>query len=531
MFRWLDRRLLLALMLEARNRVGARLGVRGKLVVLSVAILLVVSFSFTALSLALFQGWVGETLRDRAIVFAREIAATIKDRRELESSRLLHEQVQRILEIRPNVLQLDILTFGRDGTTVVATSHPEGRLPFTRRETQQVRSGRLITRHIRDERGRYWEVMAPVQLEGQVAGAVAARFSVDRADRLATRIRTWAFTLTAVSVVVMGTLMGLAVHFVVDRPLRRFMEAIARVGEGREAVRVRLGAAGEFGVLASHFNEMLARINRFSEELETRVKEATEELDHRYREVHRLNELLFETQRRLSHAERLALSGRLMAEVAHEVGTPLHSVAGHLELLRKDLPSDLLTEDGARRFAIIETQVARMIEIITQLLDLSRRAAGRPGPVGVNRLVRDMAELVRPSLSARGVTLDVATSPELPPVKAYPSELQQVILNLLTNALDATPAGGRIEVTTRAVPDREEVEIAVSDTGRGIPAAHRKQIFEPFFSTKEPGQGTGLGLFISAQIVRDHHGRLDVESDEGRGSTFRVVLPVGEGPA
>ncbi len=128
------------------------------------------------------------------------------------------------------------------------------------------------------------------------------------------------------------------------------------------------------------------------------------------------------------------------------------------------------------------------------------------------------------------MTLVAATRPELPPVQGYPSELQQVILNLLTNALDVTPAGGRIEVTTRAVPDREEVEIAVSDTGRGIPAAHRKQIFEPFFSTKEPGQGTGLGLFISAQIVRDHRGRLDVESDEDRGSTFRVVLPVGEGP-
>ena len=103
-----------------------------------------------------------------------------------------------------------------------------------------------------------------------------------------------------------------------------------------------------------------------------------------------------------------------------------------------------------------------------------------------------------------------------------------MILNLLTNAIDATPAGGRIEVTTRALPDDGQVEIAVADTGRGISAADRTQIFEPFFSTKERGRGTGLGLFITAEIVREHKGRIEIESDEGRGSTFRVVLPAAE---
>ncbi len=108
---------------------------------------------------------------------------------------------------------------------------------------------------------------------------------------------------------------------------------------------------------------------------------------------------------------------------------------------------------------------------------------------------------------------------------------KQVILNLLTNAIDATPTGGRIEVTARALPDEGQVEIAVADTGRGISAADHKQIFEPFFSTKEPGRGTGLGLFITAEIVREHKGRIEIESDEGRGSTFRVVLPAAESAA
>lgn len=481
------------------------------------------------LGLRFSRGWVEEDLKERAIAFAREVAATIGDRREFESGALLEEQIRQILAVRQNVLQLDILAVGAEGTKLVATSHAETRLPFRGKEMNQILQGHVISRLVREPSGRYWEVMAPVTLQGTAVGAVAAKFSLYRADRQAARIRMWAMALTAASVVVMGFLMSLAVKQVVDRPVRRFMDAIARVRQGDTAAAVRVRSRDEFGVLASHFNEMMERVNQFNDELQVRVKEATAELDRRYQELQHLNELLFGMQRSLSHAERLALSGRIMAQVAHEVGTPLHSVAGHLELLRKGLSPDLLSEDLNRRLALIESQLGRVIEIITQLLDLTRRSPGDPGPVDMNQLVRDTSDLARPGLSGAGLALTVATDPELPAVLGHQNQLQQVVLNLLTNAMDATPAGGRVELTTRALPDRGGVEVEVSDTGQGIPLAHRKQIFEPFFSTKEPGRGTGLGLFISAQIVRDHKGRIEVQSEEGRGSTFRVFLPVARG--
>ena len=334
----------------------------------------------------------------------------------------------------------------------------------------------------------------------------------------------WALTLATVSVIVMGLLMRTAIQLVVDRPIRRFMEAISTGADDGAPTAVSVTTADEFGVLARHFNEMVSRIGRFNEELRTRIGEATGELDRRYQQVERLNALLFEMQRRLSHAERLGLSGRVMAEVAHEVGTPLHSVAGHLELLRKDLPPTVLTDDVARRLAIIETQVTRVIDIITRLLDVTRRASGESSVVDLERLVRDTADLVRPGLAGAGLSLAVHAEPGLPLVWGQPDQLQQVILNLLTNAIDATPRGGRIAATTRVL-EAGEVEVAITDTGPGIAPADRKRIFEPFFSTKEPGRGTGLGLFISAEIVREHKGRIEIESDEGRGSTFRVVLP------
>jgi signal transduction histidine kinase len=128
-------------------------------------------------------------------------------------------------------------------------------------------------------------------------------------------------------------------------------------------------------------------------------------------------------------------------------------------------------------------------------------------------------------VAGAGLTLQVHAEPGLPSVQGRPDQLQQVILNLLTNAIDATPPGGRITVTTRRPAGHGEVEIAVADTGRGVPDAHRAHIFEPFFSTKEPGRATGLGLFLSAEIVREHKGHIEIDSEEGRGSTFRVFLP------
>src|SRR5262245_18196412 len=364
-------------------------GVRLKLVLLSVAVLVIVSFGFTALSLTLTRGWVEEDMRERAIAFAREIAATIGDRRELENTALLQEQIRQILDIRRNVGQLDILTFGGgSAAAVVATSHAQRRLPFTRSDVSRVREGQVVSRLVEVGRERYWEVMAPITLGGATAGAAAARFSLERADQAAARTRAWAFALTAASVIVMALLMSAAIHHVVDRPIRRFLEAIARIRTGETGARVPVTARDEFGVMAGQFNEMMRVINQFNDELKLRVSEAVAELDQRYQEVQRLNEQLFDLGRRLSHAERLAVSGRVMAEVAHEVGTPLHSVAGHLELLRKELPGEALSEDARRRLGVIESQLGRVTGIITQLLDVTRRSAGAPARVDVNRLLR-----------------------------------------------------------------------------------------------------------------------------------------------
>jgi signal transduction histidine kinase len=502
-----------------------RIGVRAKLVLISLLILVVVSFGFTLLGLHLSRTWVEEDLKERAVFFARELAATIGDHQDLTPGPLLDRKVQQIMAVRRSVLQLDIVRFAsEEASLLIATSRPQGRLPFTLGDADQVQRGRVVSRLVKSAGGeRHWEVMSPITLDGVVVGGVAAKFSLNRFDAREGRARTLVLMLTAASVLIMGILMGLAVHWIVKRPIGRFMHAIEAV-ERKEPAVVNLRTADEFGVLARHFDAMMARTQAFNEELRSKITDATEELERRYHEVERLHELLFATQRNLSHAERLALSGRIMAEVAHEVGTPLHSVMGHLELLREDLTRDGVTDAVERRLTIIGSQLRRVTEIISQLLDLTRRPPEQKAPLDLNRIVRETSELVRPVAVAAGLSLHVDADPNVPKLVGYGDQLQQVVLNLLTNAMDATPAGGRIDMVTRATDG--VVTLEVSDTGCGIGEADRKRIFDPFFSTKEPGRGTGLGLFISAEIVRDHRGRIELDSAESRGSTFRVVLPL-----
>ena len=340
-----------------------RLGVRQKLVLLSLLILVVVSFTFTAVQLDLTRTWREEDLRDRAVIFAREIAATIGDRHELESGALIDRKIHQIMAVRPSVLQLDIVRLPPGGGAVVATSEPAHRLPFTPADEVAVRGGAVLSRLLSDAGGRSWEVMAPIRLDGAVAGAVAARFSLNRFDAREARSRTVALWLTAISVLVMGLLMTLAVHGVVNRPIERFVRAM----RGAEAEPVAVTSNDEFGVMAGRFNDMIARAR----------------------------ERLFAMQRDLSHAERLALSGRIVAEVAHEVGTPLHSVMGHLELLREDLPAAAVSETIERRLGVIESQLGRLREIIDRLLDLTRRSPQPAVPVDVTGLVQETVELVR----------------------------------------------------------------------------------------------------------------------------------------
>ena len=504
-----------------------RLNVRTKLVLSSLVLLLVVSLAFTAAWLNLAQKWVEGELRSRAIAFAREVAATIGDRREFENEQILRAEVRRIMEARENVRNIDFLAFGTPWPRLLVTTDPTWRPPLTPDQRDELTRGGVVARLVEDRSERHWEVVAPIVLEGAVAGAVAVEFSLAQADRQAARVRWTSLAITGGSVLVAVLLMSLVVRRVVDRPIREMLGVIARVERGDLSAGVVLAREDEFGRLAAHFNQMLQRLSRASEERETRVRQATAELARRYDELRRLNELLFQTQRRLRHSERLAVMGRTVGVVAHEVGTPLHSVAGHLELLRQELPTEVVEGSPGRRLAVVQSQLHRMAETIEQLLAVTRPPMGDRVSLDLNAVLRGVLDLVSPAVDARRAQVKAELAAHLPAVSGDANQLQQAFLNVVTNALDAIPAEGVLSVASRVEQrnGRGWVVVRIHDTGPGIAAADPKQIFEPFFTTKELGKGSGLGLFITRQIVREHEGDLDVESEPGRGTTFALAFP------
>ncbi len=496
-------------------------GIRQKLVLVSLVILIVASFGFLLLHRLISSTWIDEDLRRRAILFGQGISATMHDDR-FASRAALARDVRQIVAVRSDVLQMDVLRYNPESAELVASSHPRTRLPFSREDSARVRNGHVVSRLAELGEQRAWDTLVPIVIEGEVIGALSTRFSLDSADRLSYRINFWALVFTGISVVLMGCLMAVAVSYTVNRPIRRFLGAIRQIRDGGATARVQVQTGDEFEILASHFNDMMARINSFNEELDERVRAATRELDERYQELQRTNRLLYATQRKLTQAERLALAGQVVAQVAHEVGTPLHSVAGHLELMRAELPAD--TPAGvARRLDIIDGQIARLSGIIRQLLELVRRDRPAFVAVDVNRLVHEAAELASPGASAAGLELRFELEPDMPSVIGNAEQLTQALLNLLANAIDATSAGGTVTIGTRVRPG--EIVIVVRDTGTGIPVERQREIFEPFVTSKPHGQGTGLGLYIADQIVRDHRGRIVVESAEGQGTTMTISLP------
>jgi two-component system, NtrC family, sensor kinase len=242
-----------------------------------------------------------------------------------------------------------------------------------------------------------------------------------------------------------------------------------------------------------------------------------------------------EQQERLLQASRLADIGQLAAGVAHEINTPLASIALRAESLLRSASDPRLQEiDSFKNFPrylkTIDEEIFRCKKIISALLDFSRVRKPEVRETDLNSLAERAADLVGHQMKLKQISLTLALDPELPRIQADDGQLRQAIIALLMNALDATSGGGNVEVTTRQ-EGPEMVSLTVADDGPGIPPEHLGKIFSPFFSTKPVGQGTGLGLAICHGIITSHGGEIRVESEVGRGSRFALVLPGSGRPA
>jgi signal transduction histidine kinase len=372
-----------------------------------------------------------------------------------------------------------------------------------------------------------WEILAPLHLGRKIIGGIRIVASLQEADEYLAKKRTNTILFTLLSVAVLIFILTLFFSRAVNRPIQRLVRAMSEAEAGRLNVEVSIRSRDEIGLLGDHFNRMLARLSQFNEELTRRIEAATRELAEKNEELRLANESLYQAQLKLVQAEKLSALGQMAATMAHEIGTPLNSISGYIQLM--------LTEGGesevtARRLKIIESQLERLTQIIRNLLQSTKQPMPKLRPLNVNQLLENLISLTHPGVARQGIRLQRQLQDSLPPVAGDPELLQQVFLNLMTNAIDAMPEGGVLTVATSPLgppsSNGRAVEVVIMDNGMGMSEEVRQKAREPFFTTKEPGKGAGLGLAICEEIIRSHHGRMEIESREGRGSAIRVQLPV-----
>jgi signal transduction histidine kinase len=296
------------------------------------------------------------------------------------------------------------------------------------------------------------------------------------------------------------------------RPLRQILEATERVAQGDFEVRVQAAEENELGALAHAFNRMTEQIKLQQQDLRQHLGA-----------LERVNRELERTQNQLIFSEKLASVGRLAAGVAHEIGNPLSATLGYLELLKRNPELAAEDRDVLQR---IEKELDRIHRIIRELLDYSRPPKNEPEEIAVNQVLSNAVDLVSTQKGFPAIETVLQLDHGLPAVRGSGHELQQLLVNLILNAVDAMPQGGRLTISTAPhMVEPQGVEIRIADTGEGIVRENLRRIFDPFFTTREPGRGTGLGLSICSRIVESMDGRIEVESEVGRGSAFTVILP------
>ncbi len=485
---------------------------------------------------------------NRNILIAKQIDASIPDQAIREDLPRLRDEVEEWLLSRSFLTEIDVFLFSaKDWDLIVSHSRDtrQTSLALSKDQMNRLKTDKDLSslRDVGEEKR--LEVIVPLHLGTKVVGGIRLVSSLGEAQAFLSKKRDRTAILTSLSILVILIMLTVFFGKLVGDPIQKLVEAMSRAEKGDLETEAHIQSEDELGQLGRNFNRMLRtiretheqniqllrQVSQFNEELTRRIETATSELAKRNEELRLLNEALFESQRQLSHSEKLAAVGQVTATMAHQIGTPLNSISGYIQLILQD--GNLQSKDQGR-LKIIESQLDRLADSVKNLLSFTQQPRPQLKSLEVNEVLEELIHLSEPWFLARNVKLAKHFSPNLPPILGDPTHLQTLFLNLITNALDAMPKGGVLTIKTRQrlppPPSKEErwLDIAVTDTGIGITEESKKRIFEPFFTTKKMGEGTGLGLAICEKIIKEHSGRIEIESEVGKGSTFLISLPALE---
>lgn len=360
----------------------------------------------------------------------------------------------------------------------------------------------------------HYRIEPILDFESKAVGAfVLARHGSRLMESVAER-RDRILSTTTALVILLSVLILITVRRNVSRPISELIQRIREIGHGRWQQRINISGQDEIALLAREFNVM-------SEELERTYAKFVKEQGEKIK-----------LERDLRHSERLASVGQLAAGLAHELGTPLNIIGGRAEyLLRRDRSPDEMRDN----LEVIRSQSDRIASIVRRLLAFARRKEPNLRPVDMPGFLKNIHHTLEHQLQAKHIQVEFKTPPSVPILHADPDLLQQVFLNLYSNALHALGDGGLIRIVVEITDQGNHLplgengarwmRVIFQDNGAGIAREHLDRVFDPFFTTKDIGEGTGLGLSVIYGIIKDHGGEISVESEEGQFTRFIIDLP------
>jgi signal transduction histidine kinase len=465
------------------------------------------------------QGWLAEQSRQDQRSFDETLALAIRQNlRQGRPSGELQELIQGILA-QPGILGVAI--YDPDGA-VVAERVASGLPLFAPDTTVQsaLATGQPVSALVEAESGRLHRDIQPFRWPQDRTAAVEIRHSLAETGQRHRRAIQESI-LSRLMLLAFLVLSGVALtRWSIAQPIRAMIVAARAVGRGDLPPRIDLKRRDEIGQLAAVFDRLGADLQMARAEL-VRQGEERQRLE-----------------REVQQAQKLAAVGMLAAEVAHEIGTPMNVISGRAEVLGKTVGPD---HPGRRQLDVILQQADRINGIIRSLLDYTRPRHPSLRAQAVVPILGRVTDLILDRSRRRRVHIDLNLSAGLPQVLGDPDQLQQLFLNLLSNAVDASPPDETVRVavgpdpllpaedragTIRGKAQGPTLAIHIVNSGKGLTAEELDHVFEPFFSTKAQGQGTGLGLPIVEQIVRAHRGEIEMLSIQGRGTEVIVRLPL-----
>jgi two-component system, NtrC family, sensor kinase len=356
----------------------------------------------------------------------------------------------------------------------------------------------------------------------QVLGVLDTNLSLAKADAQIAVSSARSLSYTAGAMLIVAVLSWLFVWREVGKPIQALEKGTEHLSQGELGYQIEVQSQDEVGDLARSFNGMSLQLRAANEEIVTWAKTLEDRVNEKTKELRSAHDHML-------HVEKMASLGKMAAVVAHEVNNPLSGILTYAKLLRKWVESGQAghdkREEAMQCLELIATESRRCGDLIKNLLSLSRTAPMNVQSTDLHAVVDRCLMLVRHQLDLGGIELQLNIAKDLRRVPCDPAQIEQVLIALIMNAIDAMPRGGNLWLDARLSDDESEIEIQVRDDGAGIAPDILPHIFEPFLTTKESGHGVGLGLAISRGIVERHNGRIEVKSELGRGTTFNISLP------